>query len=107
MDTLSSRQISSLEIQEKIKEMQTKLVLTLVNQEFSCEKLSKISCEDQPNRNILKIQGVSFNLSIPPKCISEDISSPLDNFLLHKKKHMVRPSPQQNILRQLTCECDL
>ena len=103
-------EISSLESENKITKQQSKFLAVLLSSQETSETLIKNHSTEDIRTEILKIVGdVSYNLYIPPHTIYEDLSSPMDSYLLLKKKQACRSSnyvSSSQILKKLEKRCN-
>lgn len=87
-------EVSLLEKEGKINEVQAKLLRSLVETTESVEMMMKLYPDLSVRKQILKIvQEISFKIKIPAQTLAEEISSPLDCYLQARKKDLPRQIP--------------
>lgn len=101
-------EISSLEQESKISKMQMQYLRTLMQNQEEIEILTKNPSRDDIRSEILKIcKSISCNVSIPQGYLPDDVSSPMDTFLLSKKRSVSNQICLQDspILNRMELEC--
>lgn len=85
-------EVSLLEKEGKINEIQSKLLRSLVESTESVEMMMKLYPDLSVRKQILKIvQEISFKIKIPAQTLAEEISSPLDCYLQARKRNLTKP----------------
>jgi hypothetical protein len=84
-------EVSCLENEGRINRAQTKALLSMIYMPSIIEKFSKAANTVELRDGILKLtEEISISVSIPPNRALDDLSSPLDTFLLNKKREALK-----------------
>lgn len=110
LSNLVSKQISSLQIEGRITESESRRLVRVLESNGSLGEKDGSLNEGQIRKEILKIlDNNAIRVCIPPANQSDDISSPLDTFLVLKKRQTYKKGnniENMQILKKITQESD-
>ena len=101
-------EISSLDQEGKISKMQMQYLRSLMKNQENIEQLANSHSRGELRSEILTMsKGVSYNVCIPQGSLPDDVSSPMDTFLLSKKRNTCSKICLQDslILQKMQLEC--
>jgi hypothetical protein len=94
---IAKKVLLTIQAAGEISERESKNLLEHLMQEDGFRSIESLGCEDDIARELLRLSTeLEFKLVIPPRTLQDDLSSPLDTFLLSKKKQAAKNSAYPN-----------